>query len=196
MRASNLCSGSRRSCCSAEAESCHAGSLRLGRAAVAAGDVLRLYGFHRAVGFSDFLKEHPQGKIHLDEGSMQKHLQMIQSEKLDLAYNGFPDTQDLPGIETIPISKAEIRIVLHPDHQLAKQERIPLSLLAGEKLVMMDAQSKVKRLMDEAFEQQHLSMNVVLNYTQILCMVSLVKSAAMLASSARQPDTAFPAAKA
>ena len=30
--------------------------------------------------------------------------------------------------------------------------------------------------MDEAFEQQHLSMNVVLNYTQILCMVSLVKS--------------------
>lgn len=107
---------------------------------------------------------------------MQKHLQMIQSEKLDLAYNGFPDTQDLPGIETIPISKAEIRIVLHPDHQLAKQERIPLSLLAGEKLVMMDAQSKVKRLMDEAFEQQHLSMNVVLNYTQILCMVSLVKS--------------------
>ena len=43
-------------------------------------------------------------------------------------------------------------------------------------LVMMDAQSKVKRLMDEAFEQQHLSMNVVLNYTQILCMVSLVKS--------------------
>lgn len=126
--------------------------------------------------FSDFLKEHPQGKIHLDEGSMQKHLQMIQSEKLDLAYNGFPDTQDLPGIETIPISKAEIRIVLHPDHQLAKQERIPLSLLAGEKLVMMDAQSKVKRLMDEAFEQQHLSMNVVLNYTQILCMVSLVKS--------------------
>ena len=41
---------------------------------------------------------------------------------------------------------------------------------------MMDAQSKVKRLMDEAFEQQHLSMNVVLNYTQILCMVSLVKS--------------------
>ena len=63
--------------------------------------------------FSDFLKEHPQGKIHLDEGSMQKHLQMIQSEKLDLAYNGFPDTQDLPGIETIPISKAEIRIVRH-----------------------------------------------------------------------------------
>lgn len=86
--------------------------------------------------------------------------------------------------------------MLHPDHQLAKQERIPLSLLAGEKLVMMDAQSKVKRLVDEAFEQQHLSMNVVLNYTQILCMVSLVKSAGMLASSARQPDTAFPAAKA
>ena len=41
---------------------------------------------------------------------------------------------------------------------------------------MMDSQSKVKQLMDEAFERRSLPMDVVLNYTQILCMSSLVRS--------------------
>ena len=65
--------------------------------------------------------------------------------------------------------------MLHPDHPLAKLERIPLSLLSQEKLVMMDTQSKVNQIMCDAFERQHLPMNVVLNYTQILCMTSLVR---------------------
>ena len=40
---------------------------------------------------------------------------------------------------------------------------------------MMDTQSKVNQIMCDAFERQHLPMNVVLNYTQILCMTSLVR---------------------
>ena len=59
---------------------------------------------------------------------------------------------------------------------LAKLDRIPFALLSKEKLVMMDSQSKVKQLMDEAFERRSLPMDVVLNYTQILCMSSLVRS--------------------
>ena len=107
---------------------------------------------------------------------MQKHLLMIQNEQLDLAYNGFPDAQELSEIETIPVTKAEVRVVLHPEHPLAKQDRIKISSLAGENLVMMDAQSKVKRLMDAAFAHQQISPHIVLNYTQILCMISLIRS--------------------
>ncbi len=125
--------------------------------------------------FSDFLDEHPNAQIDLDEGSMQKLLRMVHEEQLDLAYNAIPDAVDCTGLEVIPISKAEIRVVLHPDHPLAKLERIPLSLLSQEKLVMMDTQSKVNQIMCDAFERQHLPMNVVLNYTQILCMTSLVR---------------------
>lgn len=112
--------------------------------------------------FSDFLDEHPKAQIHLEEGSMQKLLRMIHEEQLDLAYNAIPDAADCTGLEVIPISKAEIRVVLHPDHPLAKLERIPLSLLSQEKLVMMDTQSKVNQIMCDAFERQHLPMNVVL----------------------------------
>ena len=126
--------------------------------------------------FSDFLMEHPKAKIQLEEGSMWKHLELIQTEQLDLAYNAFPDDFASYGIEAIPTSKAEIRVVLNPEHPLAKLDRIPFALLSKEKLVMMDSQSKVKQLMDEAFERRSLPMDVVLNYTQILCMSSLVRS--------------------
>lgn len=126
--------------------------------------------------FSDFLTNYPKAQLHLEEGSMLKHLRMVQEEQLDLAYNAFPDSLHSAGIELIPISKAEIRVVLNPEHPLAKLERIPLSLLSKEKLVMMDSQSKVKQVMEETFDRHHLPMNVVLNYTQILCMSSLVRS--------------------
>lgn len=125
--------------------------------------------------FSEFLDEHPKAQIYLEEGSMRKLLRMIHEEQLDLAYNAIPDAADSAGIETIPVSKAEIRVVLRPEHPLAKLERIPLTLLSKEKLVMMDSQSKVNQIMCDIFDQQHLPMNVVLNYTQILCMTSLVR---------------------
>ena len=126
--------------------------------------------------FSDFLGRHPKAHILLDEGSMNRHLEMIEKEQLDLAYNGFPDMDEHPDIELIPISKAEIRLELHPEHPLASLDSIPIELLGNEQLVMMDAQSKVKEVMSKEFETRNIPMNIALNYTQILCMVGMVKS--------------------
>lgn len=126
--------------------------------------------------FSDFLNKHPGAHIHLDEGSMNRHVEMIEKEQLDLAYNAFPDAKEHPDIELVPISSAEIRLVLHPEHPLAKLDSIPIELLSNEPLVMMDEQSKVKQVMDLEFEKRSIPMNTVLNYTQILCMIGMVKS--------------------
>ena len=103
--------------------------------------------------FSTFTEQHPRAQIYLDEGSMNKHVEMVRSEQLDLAYNGFPEG---PGAEDF--------------------ERIPLRLLAQEKLIMMDVQSKVCRVMTQEFERYQITPNIVLNYNQILCMVNLVWS--------------------
>ncbi len=126
--------------------------------------------------FSDFLKRFPSSKIHLDEGSMNRHIEMVEKEQLDLAYNGFPNGNDYPELEFIPVSKAEIRLVLHPESPLCKLERIPVELLKNEKIVMMDEYSKVKQMMDAEFKKKDMHIETMLNYTQILCMTSLVKT--------------------
>lgn len=126
--------------------------------------------------FSDFLKHFPGSKIHLDEGSMNRHIDMVENNQLDLAYNGFPDGNDYPELEFIPVSRAEIRLVLHPESYLCKLERIPIELLKKEQIVMMDERSKVKQMMEVEFEKRDIHIETMLNYTQILCMTSLVRT--------------------
>lgn len=46
--------------------------------------------------FSTFLREHPKAQIYLNEGSMNKHVEMVTGEMLDLAYNAFPTGPLLP----------------------------------------------------------------------------------------------------
>lgn len=126
--------------------------------------------------FSTFLTAHPKAEIVLDEGSMNRHVDMLQQETLDLAYNAFPEYPESSGLITIPLGAAEIRLVLHPSHPLASLPAIPLSALGTEKLIMMDAQSKVRQLLTAAFEEAKVPMNVALHYSQILCMVGMVRA--------------------
>ena len=126
--------------------------------------------------FSTFLREHPKAQIYLNEGSMNKHVEMVTGEMLDLAYNAFPTAPEAEELEIIPMGTMEIHAVLHPDSPLAELERIPLRLLAQERLIMMDVQSKVCRVMTQEFERYQITPNIVLNYNQILCMVNLVWS--------------------
>lgn len=126
--------------------------------------------------FSTFLREHPKAQIYLNEGSMNKHVEMVTGEMLDLAYNAFPTAPEAEELEIIPMGTMEIHAVLHPDHPLARLDRIPLARLGEEKLIMMDAQSKVKELMSREFERHQVIPDNLFNYDQVLCMANLVRS--------------------
>ena len=126
--------------------------------------------------FSTFLADHPKAQIYLNEGSMNKHVEMVLGELLDLAYNAFPTTPETEELEKIPVSTMEIHAVLHPEHPLAQLERIPIALLGKEKLIMMDAQSKVNELMNQEFERHQVIPDILFHYDQILCMANLVRS--------------------
>ena len=124
--------------------------------------------------FSTFLREHPKAQIYLNEGSMNKHVEMVTGEMLDLAYNAFPTAPEAEELEIIPMGTMEIHAVLHPDHPLARLDRIPLARLGEEKLIMMDAQSKVKELMSREFERHQVIPDILFNYDQVLCMANPV----------------------
>ena len=126
--------------------------------------------------FSTFLREHPKAQIYLNEGSMNKHVEMVTGEMLDLAYNAFPTAPEAEELEIIPMGTMEIHAVLHPDHPLARLDRIPLARLGEEKLIMMDAQSKVKELMSREFERHQVIPDILFNYDQGLGMANLVRS--------------------
>lgn len=125
--------------------------------------------------FSDFLEKNPEAQISLDEGSTQKHLSMLENNLLDLTFNGLPDEYSPDLYRTIPVSQTEIHAVLHPSHPLASLKRIPIKALADEKLIMMDAQSRVRSMMVREFERKHVVPNIVTSYDQIACMANIVE---------------------
>ncbi len=126
--------------------------------------------------FSDFLPLHPDAQIQMDEGSMYRHIEMIEKEQIDLAYNGFPSDNAPSDMEWLPVSNAAVVVVLHPSHPLARLDSVPIEALANEHLVMMDKQSRVNQLITRELEKNNIPINPVLNYTQIICMAGLVKS--------------------
>ena len=64
----------------------------------------------------------------------------------------------------------------HEGVHLTWLDRIPLARLGEEKLIMMDAQSKVKELMSREFERHQVIPDILFNYDQVLCMANLVRS--------------------
>ena len=126
--------------------------------------------------FSDFLPLHPDAQIQMDEGSMYRHIEMIEKEQLDLAYNGFPIEEPPSELEWLPVSNAAVMLVLHPSHPLARLDSVPIESLASEHLVMMDKQSRVNQLITTELIKKNIPINPVLNYTQIICMAGLVKT--------------------
>ena len=149
--------------------------------ASSAGQRLRLGLSHAFVDlvpgiFSTFMEQHPGARICLDEGSTDRHVELVRSGQLDMAYNGLPEGPGADEFQQIPMGTAEIHAVLHPDSPLAALDRLPLPLLAGEKLIMMDLQSRVCQVLTQALERHQIVPDIVLNYSQILCMVNLVRS--------------------
>ena len=128
--------------------------------------------------FSTFLREHPKAQIYLNEGSMNKHVEMVTGEMLDLAYNAFPTAPEAEELEIIPMGTMEIHAVLHPDHPLARLDRIPLDVfvlaLAGEWLIYENASYYPSSVLGEV-------VFVALAYLFILAFTARCKAGMVLA---------------
>lgn len=123
----------------------------------------------------NFMAKYVNSEITINEGSMYQHIEMLQKETLDLAYNSFPENPEENGLTTIPVSTASIRLLLNPEHPLAVLPEIPIEVLGKEKLIMMDPKSKVREVVSDAFRKADVPMNIALHYSQILSVISIVK---------------------
>ena len=124
--------------------------------------------------YSEFLPNWPNANVHLDEGSMHRHIHKVQEDMLDLSFNALP-ADSPPGVKTIRITQAEICAVLRPDHPLAQYSRIPLSAFHNQSIVMMDEKSMIRQLMLSAFEQEGVIPKIVSSHEQIFGIFQMVK---------------------
>ena len=125
--------------------------------------------------YSFFFPRWESAKIHLDENCMNKHIENVRADLLDLTYNALPPEQERSGLKIIPVTKVEVCAILNPNHPLARLERIPIEALEGQNVCLLDKSARIHDLMIESFEQHNVIPNTISNHEQILCMYHMVE---------------------
>ena len=86
---------------------------------------------------TDFRRQHPQLPLELREMETADQLQHIRSGKLDIGLLR-PAASDLDHLESRLIYRESYRLVMPPDHELAKKDAISSSDLAGQEIILFD----------------------------------------------------------
>ncbi|MFC4166297.1 LysR family transcriptional regulator [Teichococcus aestuarii] len=92
---------------------------------------------------------HPELRVRLHEAVTGQIYEMVRAEQVDLGIA----TDLAPGgeLSVDPLFRDQILALLPPDHALAGQAAIPLARLAKERLLLLEPDSSIRRLVDEAF---------------------------------------------
>jgi DNA-binding transcriptional LysR family regulator len=129
------------------------GSLRLGSARTYA----RYFMPFLLTGFRD---AYPDIKIHFDEGSSLEMIRSLIDLKNEVVIIAKAD--DHPNIEFIPFSREELVLILSPNHHLAERESISFEEIAEVPIIMKDAGSGTRKLVDELFEKNSCTPNILM----------------------------------
>lgn len=125
--------------------------------------------------YSSFFPRWESARIHLDESSMNNHIEKLRSDLLDLSYNALPPEPERSSLKVIPVTQAEVCVILNPRHPLARLERIPIEMLEGQNICLLDKFSYIHDLMIDTFEKHNVIPNTISNHEQILCMYHMIE---------------------
>jgi DNA-binding transcriptional LysR family regulator len=108
-----------------------------------------------------FRREHPAIELKLRVGSNREQLvQLLQHGEVDLAIMGRPPKEMATRAETFA---AHPHVFLaHPRHPLLAMERVPVSALADEPLLVREQGSGTRALMDRFFEQHRVTPRIAM----------------------------------
>lgn len=142
-------------------------TLRLGIASILSSDLFPLI-------YKDFLSDHRELSIRLDEDSAHGHIAKLLDEELDLVFNGIPEDLDLNELRSIPVCQREIKLIMHSSHPLAALDRVPVQMLTGMRISMLSSPGVMGQILESAFEENGVEPIVVSEHSQIHGMLEMV----------------------
>lgn len=136
----------------AELAGAERGRLRIGSAsAMVTTDVLPML-------LKEVRKQHARAEITVASGTSEVLVQQILAGELDVAFVSLP--VEARGINTQRLSQDQLVAIASPRHRLAKQRTISAYTLAGEKLILGERGGNTRRLIDQFFTEQGVTLQV------------------------------------
>ena len=118
-------------------------------------------------------KEHPGIVVRLRDAVAQRVLAMVRNDEADFGIGGF-DRVDAD-MDFSPLFSDRLEAVVRADHPYAKRRRLTVADLAAADLIVMDTQSSVRALLEQAFVDSRLILTPAYEVTFMSTAVGMVK---------------------
>ena len=120
-----------------------------------------------------FREAYPHIKINLDEGSSLDMIYSLVDLRNELAV--IAKVGDHPNVCFIPFSQEEIILILAPDHPLATKTTLSVKELEEEPIIMKEAGSGTRLLVNKLFEASGLTPNILMETSNTEFIKQLVQ---------------------
>jgi LysR family transcriptional regulator, transcription activator of glutamate synthase operon len=106
-----------------------------------------------------FLKAHPGVRFTLEEGTTAEVASGVLAGDFDLGILG-PPPLNAPDLETVPLFRERVAVVVPLTHRLAGRTSAALADLPNEPLILPRSRSGLRKVIDDAFASQGLTTTV------------------------------------
>lgn len=120
-----------------------------------------------------FMEKFPQVKVIVEELSGDQIAQGLEAGTLDLGVSYRPAVPR--GLWFEPLFNEELKLIMSPNHPLAKRKRVRMVELNGLPLALLTRNFSTRQLLDECFEAAGAEPQVVAEMNAISPMVELVR---------------------
>ena len=122
---------------------------------------------------TSFHEAYPNVKIHLDEGSSLDMTYSLLDFRNEVAI--VAKTEDHPDVCLTPFSREELVLILAPDHRLARKKGVSIEELIDEPIIMKEAGSGTRKLVNELFDKKGLIPNILMETSNTEFIKQLVE---------------------
>jgi len=126
-----------------------------------------------------FMKQYPGVKLNIHCHSMEKLMEMLENEKIDVALSYKPTTP-FPNIESHIIFDNRLAVIVSDTHVLAKEKSISLAELEKYPLIMPVKGMQARNTFDNMTEALDRKFDVRLEINDVSVLISLVRNSKLV----------------
>ncbi|MBL6765703.1 MAG: LysR family transcriptional regulator [Verrucomicrobiae bacterium] len=112
-----------------------------------------------------FLKTYPTVKVHVEYRRANQVYEDVLGNVVDIGLVAYPN-KDLR-LDITPLRRDQLVLICHPDHILAKSEKIHLKQLAGQKFISFEPDIPTRKAIDKIFKDREISVKTVMEFDNI-----------------------------
>jgi DNA-binding transcriptional LysR family regulator len=122
--------------------------------------------------FSEFSSQHPQINLQVSELGVQKIIDKIEDETIELGFIVLFDPQ--PSYAILPFSHGQLLVIFSKEHPFNQYEKIPFELLKQERFILCSGGSYIKKKIMAECEKYGFVPNIIFTPLQVATVFNMV----------------------